>query len=196
MADETLNLPPFPLLRWDQCVWVGEVRLPSWAGFQARRGGYGAVSSKKPSDGTVSLMVGVVDDSTPTPPTAAQREAMQHLLDSEAEVATVVLQALFEDYPAKKAAYETFFGKDNESLPEIDDSNGLRTVLGLANVHILAANKGGVAYVGFEFGCAWDREHGAGVMTHLDRVVTVGGADCSFLEWIAEEDADGTQGRP
>jgi hypothetical protein len=60
-------------------------------------------------------------------------------------------------------------------------------LIGLSNVHILSVARDGI---GLQFGCTWDEEHGLGVMTHRDRVVQVGGADTSFLTWIAEEDAE------
>jgi hypothetical protein len=46
------------------------------------------------------------------------------------------------------------------------------------------------AYLGFSFHVAWEPEHGLGVMVHGRRIVDVGGADTSFLEWIAERDAE------
>lgn len=36
----------------------------------------------------------------------------------------------------------------------------------------------------------WDIEHYFGVMMLYDRVVKLGGADTSFLTWIAEEDLE------
>jgi len=60
--------------------------------------------------------------------------------------------------------------------------------MGLVAIHVLGVAKGGVAYVGLELGCDWDEEHGAGLMLHKARIVKVGGADTSFLEWIAERD--------
>ena len=48
--------------------------------------------------------------------------------------------------------------------------------------------KDGIAYVGYEFGCIWDDEHGLGVMTHKTRIIDFGGADSSFLTWIARKD--------
>lgn len=50
---------------------------------------------------------------------------------------------------------------------------------------VLSVEKDGEAYIGFEFGCPWDREHGLGVMTHAGRVVEVGQADTSF-NWPRE----------
>lgn len=48
--------------------------------------------------------------------------------------------------------------------------------------------KDGYAYVGYEFGCTWDEEHGLGFMTYKDRIVDFGGADSAFLTWVARKD--------
>jgi hypothetical protein len=64
----------------------------------------------------------------------------------------------------------------------------MRSLVGLSTVHVLPVARDGVAYLGFEFGCVWDTEHGAGVMTHLDRVVATGQAAVSLTERIAEQD--------
>jgi hypothetical protein len=55
-------------------------------------------------------------------------------------------------------------------------------------VHVLQLLKDGVPYVGFEFGCRWDEEHGLGVLLHGTRVVEIGDAQTSFTLWIASED--------
>jgi len=34
--------------------------------------------------------------------------------------------------------------------------------------------KDGIPYVGFEFGCTWDEEHGLGVLMHGTRTVEIG----------------------
>jgi hypothetical protein len=118
-------------------------------------------------------------------------------LDHQAEVRDAVLQAIFDAYPAMRARYPYGRALAAEEMPPIDRPEQLRALLGLSVVHVLKAAKGGAAYVGFEFGCTWEEEHGLGVMTHRGRVVEiplmggakVGHADVSFEEWIAEEDA-------
>ena len=55
--DVAIDIPPFPMLTWDTHSWAGEVRLPSWAGFQSRRGAYTSVSDDGPSNGTAQLTV-------------------------------------------------------------------------------------------------------------------------------------------
>ena len=186
MAKKTIAVLPFPPLRWDDFGWAGEIKLRSWAGFARRPGS----RSKKVTDGTVRLNVPVEDDEEQTPPTAAQIKAMRHLLDNEKKVAATVLAAVFEIYPDAKAEYESDYGDDPDiELPDIDKPSGLRPWMRLAHVHVLYVSKADVAYVGFEFACVWEEEHGAGVLTHRGRIVEVGHGDTAFLEWIAERDA-------
>jgi hypothetical protein len=190
MADRTLNQPPFPPLKWEQYFWVGEIKLPSWAGFQTRRGGYASVSSDTPSDGTARLSVTPEDDKSRTPPTPEQVAAFRYLIDNEAGVAAAVGRALVEYYPGEKDAYLDAYDGEVEELPDISEPGELRSRIGLSSVHVLSVAKDGAAYIGFEFGCVWDDEHGAGVMTHVGRVVATGQAAVSFLEWIARRDGE------
>jgi hypothetical protein len=182
MAKKTITVPPFPPLWWDDFGWAGRITLPSWAGFAVRPGS----RSKKVSDGTAHLDVAVEDDEAKTPPTAAQIKALQHLLDNEAAVASAVLRELFENYSDERENYDE---EEGPALPELSAPDGLRSLVGLSHVHILYVAKAGAAYVGFEFGCVWEQEHGAGVMTHLGRIVESGHAAWSFETWIAERDA-------
>jgi hypothetical protein len=192
-AINTLLFPPFPLLQWDEYDWVGEITLPSWSGFQTRRGFYGSISSERPSEGNVRLYVGVDDSESRTPPTREQVAAYQYLLDNEPSVAASVLRAIFEKYPEEKEAYLDSFDEGEVDLPDIREPGELRSLIGLSNVHILFTTHKGTAYIGFEFGCVWEAEHGLGVMTHQGRVVEVGNADVSFLTWIADRDAKARQ---
>ena len=79
-------------------------------------------------------------------------------------------------------------------MPHIDSTAALQMLIGIGNVWILPLAKDGFAYLGLDFGCAWDGEHGLGVMTHRERVLSVGQA-----EWAGIEDAafeDGGQFQP
>jgi hypothetical protein len=114
-----------------------------------------------------------------TPPSAEQEAAFRHLLDHEAAVAAAVTAALVEYCPGH--AYDG----DDEVLLGVSGPDDLRPLVCLLGVHVLDVVRDGAACVGFEFDCAWDAEHGAGVMTHRGRVIAAGQADCSFTEWIA-----------
>jgi hypothetical protein len=189
-AKPTAHVPPLPPLSWDGYFWTAQIVLPSWAGFQCRLGPYGARSSSKPSDGTASLTVAARDDDAASLLTPEQVQAYQYLLEHEAETQHGVLQAIFDEYPTMRFGFlEAVDEEEFHLMPDIQRPEDLRPLMGLSQVHILNVSKDGVAYVGFEFGCTWESEHGLGVMTHRGRVVAVGYADVSFLDWIAERDA-------
>jgi hypothetical protein len=71
----------------------------------------------------------------------------------------------------------------------LDRPTDLRRVMGPSIVHVSPVVQAGQAYLGFEFGCPWEEEHGLGVLTHAERVAAIGHADVCFLKWVAEDDA-------
>jgi hypothetical protein len=197
IAPPSLTLPPFPPLQWDDYFWTGRHTLRSWAGFQRRDAAYTAISSRKPATGEVkiSIKVPIDDDETPRLPSAAQRRAFQYLLDREAAITAAVLRRVLRAYPKERAASIDALPELEDELPIIKNVKQLRQVIGLGSVHVLPVVRGDRAYLGFEIGCVWDEEHGFGVMTHGTRVTAHGGADHSFLEWVAERDARPRAGR-
>jgi hypothetical protein len=190
MAKLTVKMPPLPEFSWDGYSWTSEIVLPSWAGFQIRRGSYGLVSSPEKSDGRVNLVVMPPEDAPNSPPMAEQVKAFQYLMDHDTAISNSVLQGILREYPRMQDQYGYDDNQAQELMPDIASAKDLCTLIGLSNVHVLPVAKDGVAYVGLEFGCTWDDEHGLGVMTYKDRVIQVGGADTAFLEWIAADDAE------
>jgi hypothetical protein len=188
-TDDQLTAEPFPPLTWDEFCWTGSITLASWSGFQSRLGPYGAINSARASDGTARLYVAVPGDNQ-VAPSPEQAEAVRHLLAHQSTVRDTVLAAILREYPAMRESYGYDDDEADELMPEVSEAGHLRDLLGLSNIHVLTVAKEGTAYIGFEFGCTWDTEHGLGVMTHRGRVVEVGGADTSFLVWIAERDAE------
>src|SRR5262245_41596339 len=112
---DVLDMPPFPSLTWDESCWAGGVRLPSWAGFQSRRGPYASASDSAPSDGTARLTVDAKAKAHPTPEQVA---AFQYLLDNEVLVAKSVGQALFKYYPGQREAYlDAYDLEESDEVP-------------------------------------------------------------------------------
>jgi hypothetical protein len=120
---------------------------------------------------------------------AEQVTAFRHLMDNEAAVGAAVARALVDYCPGNS------YDEDDEELMEVSEPSDLRPLVGLTEVHVLNVVRDGVACIGFQFGCVWDEEHGAGVMTHLGRVIATGQANCSFMEWIARQGLDRQQRR-
>lgn len=195
-----------PRLTRDRSTWVGTAILSTWTGFQARLGPYGSASprTKRPR-ARLSFNACESGGGQILPPSAAQRAAYAYLLAHESAVTAAILARVLRAYPKLRATYHKDYDidpnekpeyadeldelfDDHKPLPVIRHAKDLRKVMGLAWIHVLDVEKAGVAYVGFELGCSWDDEHGAGLMMHKKRVVDFGSADTSFLEWIAEKD--------
>jgi hypothetical protein len=173
--------PSLPPLKWDGYTWTGKIVLRSWSGFQTRQGPYSGRSSDQPSDGTARLFIHGDDGDPPQPPTPEQAAAHRYLVEQEKAVSDSVLQAIFAAYPDEREAFIDAVEDDLADLcPEIDRPDELKSLMGLGIVHILRVARDGTAYVGFEFGCVWESEHGLGVMTHQDRVVKIGSAETAF----------------
>jgi hypothetical protein len=179
-----LNLPPFGTLRRSKYGWwEGEARLPAWAGFQSRRGAYGSLDSRSPSDGSVEVHV---NSKTDCPPSEAQRKALQFQLEHGAEVRQSALDALLRHYHEIRDECMEELVLTDEEMPPIQSTEQFRRLIGLHTVHIRPFEKEGMAYVGLEFGCTWEDEHGLGILVHGARVVEIGAADTAFDEIPAE----------
>lgn len=173
--------------QFDGSFWTTEAQLPSWVGYQTRNGPYGSISSDNPSDGVVKITA--PEGSDESPPTEQERACVQWLLDHEAEVASAVLEGLLVEYPRLQRDYG-YKGAERETyMPDVSSREDFHQLIGLHNVHVHHLLKEGIPYLGFEFGCTWDGEHGLGVLMHGTRVVEVGGADTAFTLWIAKRDA-------
>jgi hypothetical protein len=165
---DELNLPPFPLMSWgDYDLWEGEIDLDC---------GGGAALSVTPYDPEASRQ-----------PEAFQCEAMAFHLARGSNVTLAVLAALLPYYQKMRPRYLNFLGEQaNRLMPEAQAADELRSLIDLRHVHIHPWSRDGIGYVGLQFGCTWDVEHGLGFMMHLDRVVQTGGADVSFAWKPAE----------
>jgi hypothetical protein len=188
---DVYDQPPFPRMEWKQGDWEAEVILPEWAGFQSRRGWYCGVNSPDPSDGTVRLRV-IRPAGKVTPPSAEQVAAYRHLRESGPQVRDALLAAIFAEYPTFREEYLDSYDKDDdERVPALERPDQLRSLMGLGNLFVLTEHRDGMAYVGFEFGCEWESEHGLGVMTHGTRVIDIGQAPDAFQPHAARKDATG-----
>jgi len=171
-------------------VIEGILKLSSWSGYQSRQGIYDSIDTDKQSDGTVRVQIGgdmVVDN-----PEVAEEHvnAYKYLIEHQHKLKDIILNSLFINYKKLQEQYGYEIEEEKLLMPDIDNTSQFKNLIGLSSVHLLNVSKDNVAYVGYEFGCTWDDEHGLGVMTYKDRIVEIGNADSSFLTWIAEEDLE------
>jgi hypothetical protein len=174
--------------QFERFFWEAKTQLPSWAGYQTRNGPYGSISSDEPSDGVVTIVV-KPEGGAETPLSQQEHANVQWLLDHEAELASAVLEGLLAEYPRLQRLYD-YEGAERETyMPNVSSAKDFRQLIGLQNVHVHSLLKEGIPYLGYEFGCTWDGEHGLGVLMHGSRVVEVGDASTAFTLWIAKRDA-------
>ena len=154
---------------------------------ESRRGAYGSLDSAASSDGIVDVTF-APEGRDEAPLREVEVELVRWAVRHEREMQNALLAALLPRYAALRADYADAI-EDERLMPPVRDVDGFRPLIGLHSLHVHPIEKAGCPYVGFEFGCTWDDEHGLGVLMHGKRVVKIGGADTAILLWIAREDA-------
>jgi len=117
-------------------------------------------------------------------------KGLNYLKDQQKLILTVILSELIKRYPKWQEQYGYNDDEKIEIMPDIIDLNDFSNLILPVKIQILPVFKDGFPYMGYEFKCSWDEEHGLGIMMFKDRIVKIGGVDTSFLIWIAEDDME------
>lgn len=171
--------------------YEGRILLPVWSGFQSRQGSYGAVNVQAGSDGIFPLALG--GDSMENPGiTADHINAYHYLLTHSERISGILLNHLLSEYKSLQADYAYDYDEADLKavMPDVETIEQFKDLIGLSQVHIMYVARDGCSYVGYQFGCSWEEEHGLGFMTHRDRIVAFGGVDMSFMTWVAKKDLE------
>jgi hypothetical protein len=172
---------------WDE-TWTSRTTLQCWAGFQSRLGPYGSRDSTDPSTGLVTIVF-APDGRDASRLRAEELALVNWTIAQQTTMRDAALSGLLSRYPAMRADYLQWIERPQD-MPPIENVDDFKQLIGLHAVHVHPFCRDGVPYVGLEFGCTWDPEHGLGVMLHGARVVDIGGADTAIYEWIARRDAE------
>lgn len=172
----------------DDLWWGARLRLRSWGGYQSRYGPYGSIDKPEPSDGTVDLIF-APEARGLEPMTQAEMALVDWFESNENDVSAAVKAGIIAWCSPNSSERMTQFDFDDE-FPVVLDEGDLKRNVGLFAVCIHQLDTNGVPYIGYEFGCEWEEEHGLGVLMHGSRVVEVGFADTAGTLWRAESDAD------
>jgi hypothetical protein len=141
--------PPFDELNWsDYEWWEGTMRLPAWAGFQARGGPYNSIDSDSAGDGSAAVNVKPPETGTELEPTPEQCRAITFQIEHGDEVVKALLNALLPYYRELKDDWEA----SEDHMPPITDASEFRKKIGLGQIHVLSCSANGLAYIGLEFG--------------------------------------------
>lgn len=168
----------------------GKIALPVWKDFQSRQGVYGSLDGKAKLNGEFGISVGgdmFMENPTIT---AEHINAFEYLSTHAEEICDAILARFLVEYKNLQEEYGFDQADAKEVMPDVEHTGQFKDLIGLSQIHLMNVSKDNFAYVGYEFGCNWDDEHGIGFMTHKSRVVAFGGGDTSFLTWVAEEDLE------
>lgn len=196
----SLAAPGLPTLygpRRGWCVWMTALPLPHLARFRAA--GSPAPAKGYARDDLVAEPGEVIaffenDDGSCEAPEAMMIAAARWLLANEAAFYGAVRDALLADLPRLRAEQDSIVLPDDAFLlPSQWTEETMHALVRLNGVtfHPVA----GAPYIGLDFGCAWDAEHGYGMMMAGTDVVETGGADVGGLSWIAARHAAAGQAK-
>lgn len=146
---------------WDKYFWTVHVRLPSWDAFRDRSGVFGSLAAGgTPGERLTPLHFSTVEDEEPMTPD--DLASAKWVVENEAAVADALLASLVKEYP--RLQEQSCYGVEeyDEFMPNVSSPEGFRSMIGLHSVTLHPLVKDGVPYIGFEFGCTWDDEHGKG----------------------------------
>ena len=168
----------------------GPINLPCWNGFQSSQLSSDTPGGPHASDGHARLTLGGDMISGHPAIQPIHSNAYQYLLKHQHHIQEQILIALLAEYKRLQDIYCYNEKLAAALMPNVNEVQQFKKLIGLSAVHLLNVSKDDIAYVGYEFGCTWDREFGLGVMTHKDRIIEIGDASTAFLTWIADRDRD------
>ncbi|MBQ2803012.1 MAG: hypothetical protein IJF07_03850, partial [Lachnospiraceae bacterium] len=116
------------------------------------------------------------------------KAGLAYVVDYQEAILTALLKELNKQYPELQEIYDYCDEDKADFMPDVTRLTDFAALLSPIAIHILSVHKDGMPYIGYEFSCSWDREHGLGFMMFQDKVIEMGGADSSFLSWIAMKD--------
>ena len=174
---------------WDEFFWVAELQLSSLRGEHPRLGPYDGQHAYLRGTGLIKLTF-APEGRDDAPLSTTELKLAQWFLDNEAKVIEASLEGIYSIYDSEQEKYGYTGEEKSEYMPDIHHLDDIRKVVNLHSVNIHPISKNSCPYIGLEFACTWDDEHGTGVLLNGSRIVEVGGADTAILLWIAEQDAE------
>ncbi|MEO9822278.1 MAG: hypothetical protein ABJ370_06955 [Paracoccaceae bacterium] len=178
---------------FDEFFWIATVTLPVWSGFRPKTEHFGEIESKDLERGTVQVLF--APEERGEEPLVESELGLVRVFDAyHVQQAGAVMRGLFEGYPKILKDYnEASYGDDLGEFPnppDISSSDDLRSSIQLHTINIHPVERDGAPYVGYEFQCDWEEEHGLGVLMHKSRVVEIGHEDSAHTLWVVEKDAN------
>lgn len=177
---------------WDSFFWIASVKHPSWAGFLVAGGNAPDPTATITSDGSLKICYAPEGrDESPLKP--EERASVQWVVDHLSEICEAALASLLHAYPRIREEYASLLGESDllAILPPVTRTEDLKPLLEVTDINVHQVAVGGIPFVGVCFNCAWDPEHGVGILLHGTRAVEIGDTSTASMLWVAEEHAKG-----
>ena len=158
-------------------------------------------TSRRKSTGKARLRV-LMADAVRAEPTAAQAKAYAYLVEHQEAIRDALLRAAMKEF-------NKFLGEHVDELNDelfcqaygrfpkrVSQPELPRSQIKLSSIYLHAADKSGVAYVGYSFDCDWEDEHGLGMLTHRRQVLVAGHADVSWSSDAYESPPPAVRAKP
>ncbi len=112
--------------------------------------------------------------------TEKHHEILNTIQENQKEILTNILTELLKQYPSLQEKYDYSEEDKPYFMPDLSSIADFSNLLSPISIYILEGENE-EPYIGFLFGCSWDREHSLGVMTYKKQVIKIGGGDCAFI---------------
>lgn len=150
--------------------WKTSRKFSSFAPFRQKP--YG----KRRPPAKHEILIDAVEDADE--PSAEQVKAFQWFVKNEAAACRKVIDAIFRYYMLLRKQNRRSF--EQLDYPEIADSDELRHLMEFSGLRVRGDQYRKTALLGYSFDCAWDDEHGLGVLAHKNVILDIGGADVAY----------------
>lgn len=108
-------------------------------------------------------------------------DTYEYIIKNQHKIQKGILGFLLNEYASKREDYRDFLGNDFKNLmPPVNHIDEFPKLVGLSTIYFRPQIKDKIAYVGYQFYCSWDEEHGLGFATHKDETLNMGGATAAF----------------
>jgi len=145
-------------LSWDDFYWLGE--------------------STKPFNVEVHINS---KDEEPHSPHHLQIYAWNEFINNYSSISTGILNEVFRYYIEMRPRYLAMGPEWVENMPEVNDPKEIESMITLNSICVNWPYDEMSVQIGMSYSCAWEREHGLGIVLENNKVKEVGGADCAII---------------